>query len=78
MTTIDLGPAEYCTATDDKGVIRVCDPRSWVLWMSAVWHGRAFRSSPYGVEMWEVCSEDFADTTYAYFIVKHSPLGVVE
>ena len=35
---VDLGAynLEHGTAVDDKGVTRVCDPRSWVLWRYAV------------------------------------------
>lgn len=77
--TIDLGDfaVEHCTATDDSGTIRVCDPRSWVLWLYAVWSGVPFRSSPYGFEVWEVHRSGSSDDTWTHTVVKYPPLEQV-
>ncbi len=73
---IDVGEFEphHCTAADEEGTIRVCDPRAWLLWLWAVHHGKAYRSSPRGFEAWSAAD----GTASNYFSIAYAPMKLGE
>lgn len=65
---------QHCTVTDPEGVVRVTDPRAWLLWLCALSAGVAYRTTPYGFEYWELRGED--PPSYLHFTVKYAPLSI--
>lgn len=70
MVSVGEFDPHHCTATDDAGVIRVCDPRAWLLWLWAISHGKVYRTSPYGFEAWEMVRPE----VYNHFAIKYAPM----
>lgn len=70
MFTYD-GHPDHILLTGPDGIIRACDPRAWLLWIYAVHHGIAYRTSEYGVETWDY----LPNGAYMHFTVHHAVVG---